>query len=127
VLGEKIFYLPLLDEWVTTTYNTINFWDLKMETIKLTHEETNATALHDIEEITHLRCLAVSYTMRDEYKWLYIYRNDGLKSGSKARLSHVGAQKIHYHRNTQTVLLLGSKTLSVYQIDALSLDSTLLK
>jgi len=64
-MGDTIYYLPLLDEWITTTNNTIYFWDLKLEAIKQLHEETNAIALHDIEEVTHLRCLAVSYTMKD--------------------------------------------------------------
>jgi len=69
----------------------------------------------------------VSYTLKDEYKWLYIYRNSRLKVGSKVKLSITGAQKIHYHRNTQTLLLLGSKILPVYQIDTLTLDPILVK
>ena len=69
----------------------------------------------------------MSYTLKDQYKWLYVYRNDGLKAGSKVKLAIAGAQKIHYHRRTQTLLLLGSKSLPVYQIDTLSLDPTLVK
>jgi hypothetical protein len=83
--------------------------------------------VNDVKEITHLRCLAVSYTLSDKFKWLYIYRNDGLKVGSRLKLAHVGAQKIHYNRSTQTLMLLGMNELPVYAIDKLSLDLSLLK
>lgn len=50
-----------------------------------------------------------------------------MKVGSKLKLSHVGAQKIHYNKCTQTLLLLGMNYLPVYSIDKVSLDVSLLK
>jgi hypothetical protein len=107
VIGDRIYYLPLLDEWITTDANTLHFWDLKEEKVKAQCGEPTALAVNDVKEITHLRCLAVSYTLNDKFKWLYIYKNDGLKLASRLKLAHVGAQKIHYNRSTQTLLLLG--------------------
>ena len=60
--------------------------------------------------------------MKDQHKWIYIYKNDGLKTGSKIYLKNPGAQKIHYHKNTQTLLLTGNNELPVYQIDHKTLD-----
>ena len=71
--------------------------------------------------------MAVSYTFRDNNKWLYIYQNDGFKVGSRQKVGHVGAQKIHYNRGTQTLLLLGMKELPIYSIDSMSLDLSLLR
>lgn len=71
--------------------------------------------------------MAISYTLRDNFKWLYIYENLGFKVGSRLKLSHVGAQKIHYNKCTQTLLLLGMNELPVYSIDKSSLDASLLK
>jgi hypothetical protein len=31
--GEKIFYLRLFKEWVTTDKNTVYFWDLSSESV----------------------------------------------------------------------------------------------
>jgi len=45
--------------------------------------------------------------MADDHKWIYLYRNEGMKLASKLKLGHVGAQKIHYNRCTQTILLVG--------------------
>lgn len=68
----------------------------------------------------------MSYTLKDQHKWIYIYKNEGLKVCSRMRLGHVGAKKMHYHRHTQTLLLLGSNELPVYLVNPLSLDLSLL-
>ena len=70
--------------------------------------------------------MAVSYTLNDNFKWLYIYENKGKKLGSRLKLSHVGAQKIHYNKYTQTLLLLGMNELPLYSIDKISYDASLL-
>jgi hypothetical protein len=62
-----------------------------------------------MKEISHLRCLAVSYTMKDQHKWVFVYKNESLKVGSRMKTGHAGGQKIHYHQGTQTVLLYGGK------------------
>lgn len=64
--------------------------------------------------------------MKDQYKWIYIYANDRFKVGSRMKLDYVGAQKIHYHRSTQTILILGNNELLIFQIDQFSLDLSLL-
>jgi len=66
--------------------------------------------------------MAVSYTMKDNHKWLVVYKNQGLKIASKLKLGNSGAQKIHYHKVTQTILLTGINELPVYQIDNYSFD-----
>lgn len=48
-MGDKIYYLEVLEEWVTTSSNAIYLWDLKMEKIKQTVVEGNAVALQHIE------------------------------------------------------------------------------
>lgn len=68
----------------------------------------------------------VSYTI-DNHKWIYVYHNDGMKRASRLKLNHTGAQKIHYNRTTQTILLMGSNELPVYTIDSKSLDLSLIK
>jgi len=30
IIGDKLHYLPLLDEWVTTTQHSLYFWNLKL-------------------------------------------------------------------------------------------------
>jgi hypothetical protein len=60
--------------------------------------------------------------MKDNHKWLVIYKNEGLKTGSKLKLGYSGAQKIHYHKLTQTILLTGVNELPVYQIDSTTFD-----
>lgn len=37
-------------------------------------------------------------------------------------MGYSGAQKIHYHRQTQTILMTGVNELPVYQIDSCSFD-----
>lgn len=49
----------------------------------------------------------MSYTFHDDSKWLYVYMNDNNKLVSKLKLKNVGAQKIHYNRVTQTIMLVG--------------------
>ena len=125
-ITQAFFYLSILEEWATTNHNTIFLWDLKLEKIKAKISQINSTAINCIEEMCHLRCFAVSYTMKDLHKWLIVYRNDGLKVGSKLKLGLSGAQKIYYHKFTQTLLLVGNNTLPVYQIDPQSYDLSLL-
>lgn len=64
--------------------------------------------------------------MKDQCKWIYIYSNDGFKIGSRMKLDYVGAHKIHYHRSTQTILVLGNNELLIFLIDQFSLDLSLL-
>lgn len=63
VIGDRIYYLPLLDEWITTDNSSLYFWDLKEEKMKAQCGEPTATSVNDVKEVTHLRCLAVSYTL----------------------------------------------------------------
>lgn len=66
--GDQIYFLEVLQEWVTTTVNTFYTWDLKKEKIKQSITEANAAAINGIQEISHLRCLAISFTMKDKHK-----------------------------------------------------------
>jgi hypothetical protein len=107
------------------TKNTIYFWDIKSE-ISVNHiTEQNSKGINQVVEISHLRCLAVSYSLDDNYHWIYVYRNQEFKKTSKLRLNYLASQ-IHYNRHTQTLLLLGQKSLPIYAIDALSLDLSLI-
>lgn len=56
---------------------------------------------------------------------MIVYKNEGLKIASKMKMGHVGCQKLHYHKSTQTLLIFGDKELQVYQIDQISLDLSL--
>jgi WD40 repeat protein len=65
--------------------------------------------------------------MKDLHKCIVVYKNDGFKTGSKLKLGHSGAQRVHYQKHTQTILLTGNNELPVYQIDPKTLDLSLLE
>ena len=68
----------------------------------------------------------VSYTFHDHSKWLYLYKNDDNMLVSRLKLRNVGAQKLHYHRVTQTIMLLGLNILPMYEIDINTYDINLI-
>lgn len=64
--GDKIYYLNLFQQWITTDKDTIYFWDLKEEKVTKTIHKKMSTSIHDICEINHLRALLVSYNIESE-------------------------------------------------------------
>lgn len=53
---------------MTTDKNTIFFWDIKDELITKTIVKPNATSIHDICEVNHIRALLVSYNIESDIK-----------------------------------------------------------
>lgn len=61
--GDKIYYLNLFNQWVTTDKDTIYFWDIKEEVVVKTIQRKQSTLINDICEINHIRSLLVSYNL----------------------------------------------------------------
>jgi hypothetical protein len=49
IIGDKIYYLQLLDEWVTTDESNLYFWDLKAERVKAQFGEERAIKINDVK------------------------------------------------------------------------------
>ena len=64
--GEKLYYLPLFKEWITTDQNTVYFWDWKEEKVHNQISETEGHLITTVCEIPHLRALAVAMVMNDD-------------------------------------------------------------
>ena len=120
--GDKIYYLNLFNEWITTDKNTIYFWDLKEEVITNSIIKSNATSINDICEITHLRSILVSYTLcKSEEKCLVLYHDN--KQISRIILGNPGCHSICYNVCTQLIICLGyQSSITVYEIDYQTYD-----
>ena len=123
ICGDKIYYLKLFQEWVTTDRDTILFWDLKEEVITNSIKRPNISTINDICEINHLRALLVSYNSNSvpEEKTLVLYQDN--KQLSKLALGNPGSHSLCYNPSTQLVVSLGYQSIvSIYHIDVKTYD-----
>jgi len=116
-LGDKICYLKLFKQWITTDKNTIYFWDIKEETIsgKIHYEESHI--INAVCEVNHLRCLCVSYTTEDEKKPIIFYKDH--KPIARYEMGSQGCHTLHYNVASQLIIAAGYHN----QLEVLELEN----
>jgi WD40 repeat protein len=113
--GDKVFYLPLLEKWLTADSSTLYFWNLKEETVSQTIRIPEALSILDLCELDHLKSICVSVLAAGEQKLLAVYQQGRRKA--TIDLGSSGCHSLHYNRLTQSLVPLGySNVVPVYSL-----------